>query len=109
MPFGMPQSAHRNGGRAQDEVSLGNGLLENQGRAKPNRQEVMGNVLGWLAVATVNVTLKCHPIDFPVPCAEALLLCVSVSVRFLFYLRAVRIPAQSAFVTDDVHTSFSLL
>lgn len=93
-----------------------NGLLENQRRAKPNRQEVMENVLGWLFVVMVNVTLKCHPIDFqeeagefPVPCVEALLLCVSVSVRFPFYLRAIRIPVQSTFVTDDVHTFFSLL
>lgn len=53
----------------------------------------MKNVLGWMVVAMVNMTprLKCYPVvfqeesdEFPVPCVEALLLCVNVLVRFLF-------------------------
>lgn len=53
----------------------------------------MKNISGWGMVVMVNMTsyLKCHPIvfqeesdEFPVPCVEALLLCVNVLVRFLF-------------------------
>lgn len=52
----------------------------------------MKNISGWRVVVMVNMTsyLKCHPIvfqeeyEFPLPCVEALFLCVNVFVKFLF-------------------------
>lgn len=53
----------------------------------------MKNISGLEVLVMVNMTsnLKCHPIvfqeesdEFPLPCVEALLLCVNVLVRFLF-------------------------
>lgn len=65
---------------------------------KPDRgikNQTGGNelVLDWMVVTMVNVApyLKCHPIifqeesdEFPVPCVEALHLCINALVRFLF-------------------------
>lgn len=64
-----------------------------KGGLKKTGRKAMKNVLGWMVVAMVNMTprLKCYPVvfqeesdEFPVPCVEALLLCVNVLVRFLF-------------------------